>query len=56
VRELKGEGQSIRIVDKTLIKLLKVADRCFGLERGQSVRDGTPGNLSNEIGDRYLGV
>ncbi|MEX3009860.1 ABC transporter ATP-binding protein [Hoeflea sp. TYP-13] len=56
VRELKGEGQSILIVDKTLKELMKVADRCTILERGKSVWDGTPSALTDDIQDRYLGV
>ncbi len=56
VRALKDEGQSILIVDKTLKELLKVADRCVILERGQNVWLGTPAELSAEIQDRYLGV
>ncbi len=56
VRELKGEGQSILIVDKTLKELMKLADRCTILERGTSVWEGKPADLSEDIQDRYLGV
>ena len=56
VRELKGEGQSILIVDKTLKELMRLADRCTILERGASVWEGTPDALSGDIQDRFLGV
>jgi branched-chain amino acid transport system ATP-binding protein len=56
IGELKSEGQSILIVDKTIRELLKVADRCTILERGQNVWGGSPGELSEDVQDRYLGV
>lgn len=56
VRELKGEGQSILIVDKTLKELMRVADRCTILERGANVWDGAPADLDGDIQDRFLGV
>ncbi|RUU07025.1 ABC transporter ATP-binding protein, partial [Mesorhizobium sp. M6A.T.Ca.TU.002.02.2.1] len=42
--------------DKTLAELLPVADRCFVLEKGMTVFEGTPEALTPEIQDRYLGV
>lgn len=56
IRRLKGEGESILIVDKTLPELLPVADRCTVLENGRTVWTGTPRALSGELQDRYLGV
>jgi len=56
IRKLKAAGQSILVVDKTLSELLPVADRCFVLEKGVTVFEGTPGALTPEIQDRYLGV
>ncbi|RUU86421.1 ABC transporter ATP-binding protein, partial [Mesorhizobium sp. M7A.T.Ca.TU.009.01.1.2] len=56
IRKLKSSGQSILIVDKTLAELLPVADRCFVLEKGMTVFEGTPEALTPEIQDRYLGV
>ena len=56
IRTLKGEGQSILIVDKTLAELLPAADRCFVLEKGRTVWSGTPQALTRELQDRYLGV
>ena len=56
VRELKAEGQSILIVDKTLAELLPSADRCFVLEKGRTVWTGGPAELTADLQDRYLGV
>ena len=56
VKELKAAGQSILIVDKTLSELLPLADKCVILERGRTAWTGTPGALSDELADRYLGV
>jgi len=56
IRRLKGEGESILIVDKTLPELLPVADRCTVLENGRTVWTGAPDELSTTLQDRYLGV
>ncbi|MEM1317992.1 MAG: ABC transporter ATP-binding protein [Pseudomonadota bacterium] len=56
IAELKRDGQAILIVDKTLSELLKVADRCVILEKGESVWTGASAELSDELADRYLGV
>ncbi len=56
IRQLKAEGLSILVVDKTLSELLPVADRCVILENGRSVWQGSSGDVSADIQDRYLGV
>jgi branched-chain amino acid transport system ATP-binding protein len=56
IRRLKGEGESILIVDKTLPELLPLADSCTVLENGRAVWTGAPAELSTELQDRYLGV
>ncbi len=56
IRTLKDEGQSILVVDKTMAELMPVADRCFLLEKGQTVWSGRPADLTDELQDRYLGV
>ena len=56
IRMLKEDGQSILVVDKTMSELLPVADRCFVLEKGQTVWTGKPGELTEDLQDRYLGV
>jgi branched-chain amino acid transport system ATP-binding protein len=56
IRTLKGKGQSILVVDKTLAELLPVADRCFVLEKGATVFSGPSAALTAELQDRYLGV
>ena len=56
IHQLRENGQSILLVDKTLKELLPVCDHCFILEKGQSVWDGTPEQLNDNISSRYLGV
>ncbi len=56
IHELKDTGLSILIVDKTVSELATVADRCVVLERGVTVWDGRPAELTPELADRYLGV
>jgi len=56
IHRLRENGQSILLVDKTLKELLPVCDQCFILEKGQSVWNGTPVELSDDISSRYLGV
>jgi branched-chain amino acid transport system ATP-binding protein len=56
IRQLKGEGLSILVVDKTLSELLPVADRCVILENGRSAWQGSAADVTAEIQDRYLGV
>ena len=57
VTQLKQQsGLSLLIVDKTLKEITKLADRCTIVEKGATVWNGTPGDLTVEISDRYLGV
>lgn len=56
IHQLRNEGQSILIIDKTLKELLPVCDHCFILEKGRSVWNGTPKQLSETVSQRYLGV
>ncbi|MBX3575253.1 MAG: ABC transporter ATP-binding protein [Mesorhizobium sp.] len=56
IRRLKADGQSILVVDKTMVELLPVADRCVVLEKGHTAWTGRPDELTAELQDRYLGV
>ena len=56
IHQLREEGQSILIVDKTLKELLPVCDNCFILEKGQTVWTGSPQELNEDISVRFLGV
>jgi branched-chain amino acid transport system ATP-binding protein len=56
IRKLKGDGQAILVVDKTMDEVLPVADRCVVLEKGRTVWNGRPSELTADIQDRYLGV
>ena len=56
IHQLRKEGQSILIVDKTLKELLPVCDHCFILEKGRTVWTGPPTELSEDTRIRFLGV
>lgn len=56
VRELKSRGLSILLVDKSLKELIPIADHCVVLEKGRSVWQGQPGELTDDLTNRYLGV
>ena len=56
IRALKANGESILVVDKTMVELLPVADRCVVLEKGRTAWTGRPDELTAELQDRYLGV
>ncbi len=56
IHQLRSEGQSILIVDKTLKELLPVCDKCFILEKGETVWTGKPSELNEDVSVRYLGV
>ncbi|MGR3498136.1 MAG: ABC transporter ATP-binding protein [Limimaricola soesokkakensis] len=56
IRELKAQGQSILVVDKSLRELATVADDCVVLERGRDVWHGSPAALSGDLAQQYLGV
>ena len=56
IHQLRNTGQSILLVDKTLKELLPVCDQCFILEKGQSVWNGKPEELVEDISQRYLGI
>ncbi len=56
IHELKAEGLSILIVDKSLKEVLAVAARCFILEKGATCWSGAAAALSPAVSDRFLGV
>ncbi|MCL7465083.1 ABC transporter ATP-binding protein [Phaeovulum sp. NW3] len=56
VRQLKADGLSILLVDKSLREIAAVADRAVILERGASVWNGPLADLGPQLADRYLGV
>ncbi|MBZ0328738.1 ABC transporter ATP-binding protein [Halomonas sp. ANAO-440] len=56
IRQLKQEGQSTVIVDKSLSELLPLADNCVILEKGRTAWTGQPDALDDATRDRYLGV
>lgn len=56
LHQLRTNGQAILIVDKTLKELLPICDRCFILEKGETVWKGTPDQLDNITSRRLLGI
>jgi branched-chain amino acid transport system ATP-binding protein len=56
IRTLKAEGQSILVVDKTMAELMPVADRCTIIVKGRTAWTGLPGELTDDLRDRHLGV
>ena len=56
--KLRGEGQSILVIDKYVEKLIALADRHTLIERGQVVWRGTSAQLNADHGvwHRYLGI
>ena len=58
IREIKAAGMTILLVEQNLYSALGVADRCYILDQGEVVYEGTPDNLrSNEaVLRRYLHV
>ena len=53
---LKSKGVSILIIDKSLKQLQDLADKFYILEKGKTVWDGFPNDLTSEIAQRHLGV
>lgn len=56
VRQLKADGMSILLVDKSLREIASVADSAVVLERGTTVWRGAMTDLTTDLTDRYLGV
>jgi len=58
VRELKGQGLSILLVEQNYHLALAVADRVYVMSKGQIVYEGSPARLEADEGTkrRYLGV
>ena len=58
LERLKGEGQSILVVDKNVDALEKLADAHVVVEKGQVVWSGTSAELAADptIRERYLSV
>jgi len=56
VQRLKASGLSLLLIDKSLKEMRAVMDRAVILERGRSVWQGGPAQISAEIAGRYLGV
>ncbi|HEY0852124.1 MAG TPA: ABC transporter ATP-binding protein [Bradyrhizobium sp.] len=55
---LKGQGQSVLVIDKNVGNLARIADRHYMIERGRTVWSGTSEQLlaEPELQHRYLGI
>jgi len=55
---LKGDGQSILVIDKSVSALTRIGDRHYIVERGRVVWDGDSDALraSEDVQHTYLGV
>ncbi len=56
IRQLKGGGQSILLVDKSLKEMTAIADRVVILERGADVWTGPVSAITDVLTKRHLGV
>ena len=56
--QLKGEGQTILVIDKNLAEMAPLVDRHHIVEKGRVVWHGTPQELDAQpdVAQRYLGV
>jgi branched-chain amino acid transport system ATP-binding protein len=58
IREIKAAGMTILLVEQNLYSALGVADRCYILDQGEVVYEGTPDDLraNDAVLQRYLHV
>ncbi|MFO1218041.1 MAG: ABC transporter ATP-binding protein [Burkholderiaceae bacterium] len=58
LRRLKGEGQTILVIDKNLHEMAALVDRHHVIEKGRVVWQGSPAQLEAqaEVAHRFLGV
>jgi len=58
IKRISQEGTTVLLVEQNAVAAMKIADRCYVLDRGQVVFDGPAEDLRNnqEIRDKYLGV
>ena len=55
--DLQEQGISILITDHAAREILQIVDRCYVIDAGKVLRDGTPEEMKNdlEVRRRYLG-
>jgi branched-chain amino acid transport system ATP-binding protein len=58
IREIKAAGMTTLLVEQNLYSALGVADRCYILDQGEIVYEGTPADLraNDDVLKRYLHV
>lgn len=57
IRDLRDQGISILITDHAAREILQIVDRCYVIDGGKVLCDGTPGEIKEhqEVRRRYLG-
>ncbi len=58
VKRIKDEGTTVLLVEQNAVAAMKIADRCYVIDQGTVVFEGSAEELRNdqETRDRYLGV
>ncbi|KAA9399094.1 ABC transporter ATP-binding protein [Haloarcula sp. CBA1130] len=58
IERISEDGTTILLVEQNAVAAMKIADRCYVLDRGQVVFEGPAEELQNdqEMRDKYLGV
>jgi branched-chain amino acid transport system ATP-binding protein len=58
IRELKGEGKTILLIEQNAVEALDVSDRAYVLRVGEIAMQGNSSDLATDEGLRhaYLGV
>ncbi|WP_336337553.1 ABC transporter ATP-binding protein [Haloarcula brevis] len=58
IKRISKDGTTILLVEQNAVAAMKIADRCYVLDRGQVVFEGPAEELQNdqETRDKYLGV
>jgi len=55
VEEVRRSGVTVVLVEQFVRRALAIADRCVVMSRGTVAWSGTPGDVGDELLDRYLG-
>lgn len=56
IQTLRGHELSILLVDKSLKEMLRISSWCVIVEKGETCWTGTPGMITEDVTNQYLGV
>ena len=58
IRRISSDGTTVLLVEQNAVAAMKIADRCYVLDRGEVVFEGAAEDLrqNQDVRDRYLGV